>query len=54
MCLINLQDGETICSPFEGTLTDFHRFPRDLLAMIEQEDPPKGEGVCTIGGFCLN
>lgn len=54
MCLINLQDGEARFLPFEGTLTDFQIFPRNLLAMIEQDDPAKSEVVCSIGVFCLN
>lgn len=54
MCLVNLQDGEARCLPVEGTLTDFQIFPGNLLAMIEQDDPAKGEVVCSIGVFCLN
>lgn len=51
MCQINLQDSETRCLPFEGTLTDFQRRQRNLLAMTEQDDPAMGKVICSIGGL---
>lgn len=39
------------CLPFEGTFTEPQRFLRNLLALIEQDDPAKGEVVCSKGIF---